>query len=563
MIAAIYARKSTEQHGTDADATSVARQIENAHTFAKAKGWTVADAHVYTDDAVSGAETRKLVNRQRLLDAIGVRPPFDVLIMRDASRFSRRDGDEAFSELKGLAKAGVAVWFYQDGTPFTFGDFASNVAGLMRGEMNAEYRRSIAKWTREAMLRKAKAGHVTGGRVFGYDNVQVEGHTERRINEVQAEVVRRIFALSASGVGYSRLAKQLNAERAPAPRQQQQRPASWSPSSVYEVLHRPLYRGDVVWGQTKKRDSAGRTAATARPESEWLHVDRPELRIVSDEVWDAAHRRLDTARAEYDHATQGQRRPHRDRDSKYLLPGFGRCDLCGGGLHVRSHSHGGRRAFFYACTSHYNRGPEACPHLDKWPMDEIDREVLAEIERVVGPGIEDEVIAEARRMFEATARPEHQEQLRRDLVAVQREQARIAEAVATSEESIPLLVERLRTTDVRRREIVAQLERACGTAPGPAWREIESRIRRSLTDLRSLLTGDVAEARQGFRRLLTTPIRFTPVVERGYRAVRFEGRFGRAALFGGLVTNLASPICASWNQLAGWLRTLDALRWAA
>ena len=70
MIAAIYARKSTEQHGADADAKSVARQIENARAFAAAKGWRVADEHVYSDDAISGAETRKLVNRQRLLDAI-------------------------------------------------------------------------------------------------------------------------------------------------------------------------------------------------------------------------------------------------------------------------------------------------------------------------------------------------------------------------------------------------------------------------------------------------------------------------------------------------------------
>ena len=65
MMAAIYARKSTEQNGADADAKSVARQIESARAFATARGWAVADEHVYADDAVSGAETRKLVNRQR------------------------------------------------------------------------------------------------------------------------------------------------------------------------------------------------------------------------------------------------------------------------------------------------------------------------------------------------------------------------------------------------------------------------------------------------------------------------------------------------------------------
>ena len=193
MIAAIYARKSTEQNGVADDQKSVARQIENARAFAATKGWVVADAHVYADDAVSGAETRKLRNRQRLLDSIATgRPPFQILIMRDASRFSRRDGDEAFGELKRLTQ-NVEIWFYQDGTRFTFGTFSDNVVGFVRAEMNAEYRRQIARWTREAMVRKAKAGHVTGGRVFGYNNVRVDGHVERRINKREAAVVRRIF----------------------------------------------------------------------------------------------------------------------------------------------------------------------------------------------------------------------------------------------------------------------------------------------------------------------------------------------------------------------------------
>ena len=52
---------------------------------------------------------------------------------------------------------------------------------------------------------KAKAGHVTGGRVFGYDNVEILGppdaqgrqkrsHVERCINDDAAAVVRRIWS---------------------------------------------------------------------------------------------------------------------------------------------------------------------------------------------------------------------------------------------------------------------------------------------------------------------------------------------------------------------------------
>ena len=43
MIAAVYARKSTDQNGADAEARSVARQVESAREFAAARGWTVPD----------------------------------------------------------------------------------------------------------------------------------------------------------------------------------------------------------------------------------------------------------------------------------------------------------------------------------------------------------------------------------------------------------------------------------------------------------------------------------------------------------------------------------------
>src|SRR6266478_7215136 len=53
--------------------------------------------------------------------------------------------------------------------------------------------------TTDAMRQRAKAGHVTGGRIFGYDNREErspEGKrlwVQRVINEGEAAVVRRIF----------------------------------------------------------------------------------------------------------------------------------------------------------------------------------------------------------------------------------------------------------------------------------------------------------------------------------------------------------------------------------
>jgi DNA invertase Pin-like site-specific DNA recombinase len=54
MIAAIYARKSTDQNGLVDEARSVTRQIDHATAYALKKGWTVADEHVYVDEVSVG-----------------------------------------------------------------------------------------------------------------------------------------------------------------------------------------------------------------------------------------------------------------------------------------------------------------------------------------------------------------------------------------------------------------------------------------------------------------------------------------------------------------------------
>jgi DNA invertase Pin-like site-specific DNA recombinase len=98
--------------------------------------------------------------------------------------------------------------------------------------------------TYDAMLRKAKAGHVTGGTLFGYTNVDVmdasgrRSHVTRTISEAEAAIIRRIFKLSVEGHGVKTIAKMLNAQGAISPRAQRGRSQSWAPTSVREVLYR-------------------------------------------------------------------------------------------------------------------------------------------------------------------------------------------------------------------------------------------------------------------------------------------------------------------------------------
>lgn len=537
MIAAIYARKSTDQHGRAEEQKSVTRQIERARAFAEKKGWFVHAEHVYVDDGVSGAEFSNRPGFLRLMNALKPRAPFQVLVMSEESRLGRESIEVSYA-MKTLVQAGVKVWLYLENRERTLDSPIDKVMLSLATFADELERERGRQRTYDAMSRKAQAGHVTGGRTFGYDNCPVvdasgkRSHVERRINAAEADVIRQIFHLSAAGVGQNKIAKQLNAEGAISPRAQRGRPTAWAPSSVHEVLFRELYRGVIQWNKSRKRDQWGQRAQAARPEHEWLTIAAPALRIVSDADWRAAHRQIARARVEYDRVTHGQRRPLRDRDSKYLLPGFARCASCGGGLHVRSRSNGNGRAFFYACTSHYQRGPEVCAHLDLWPMTEIDQELLATISGDLTPALAQEYLEAARQQYEAASRPGYHAKLQRDLAGLEREQARLTEALATGRERVPALVARLQSADARRRDLEAALmgSQARGR---PAWRDLEQRITRRLADWQTRLAGHLADVRQAFRELLAAPIVFEPCVVRGRRGIRFRGQLGLAAVFGG------------------------------
>ena len=211
---------------------------------------------------------------------------------------------------------------------------------------------------------RQRRGTSPGGRVFGYDNVEIlgpsgeRGHVERRINEAEAAVVRKIFELCAVGEGLKGIAKRLNAAGAPTPRAQQGRRSGWAPSSVREVLHRSLCRGEIVWNRTKKRDAWGQKRRHARPEADWLSIPVEALRIVPEALWRAVHARMTERRSNYDRwkCGEGGVPDGRGVRTRYFLTGFGRCAVCGGSMQAVSRASSAGRNFRYVCATYWNSG---------------------------------------------------------------------------------------------------------------------------------------------------------------------------------------------------------------
>ena len=162
MIAAIYARKSTEQNGVADEEKSVTRQIEHATAYAARKGWTVADEYVYVDDGISGAEFVKRPGFLRLMNALKPKPAFQVLIMAEESRLGRQRVETEWVLLQ-LAKANVRVFYYFDDREARIDDATSSFIEGVRLYAAEMERDKARQRTHDALVRKARAGYVAGG----------------------------------------------------------------------------------------------------------------------------------------------------------------------------------------------------------------------------------------------------------------------------------------------------------------------------------------------------------------------------------------------------------------
>lgn len=531
IVAAIYARKSTEQSSIADEQKSVTRQVDHARAYAARRGWIVDDASVYVDDGISGAEFDTRPGFLRLINALKPRPRFGVLIMSEVSRLGREQIATAYA-LKQLSVAGVRCFSYLEDREVLLESATDKfLLGAMTFAADLE-REKARQRTYDALLRKARAGHVCGGRVFGYANVVVmngsrRSHVTRTINEAEAAIIRRIFALSAEGYGMKAIAKRLNREGARSPQAQQGRPHSWAPSSVRTILFRDAYRGVVTWNRTRKRNQWGAKHPTARLTDEWIAIEAPQLRIVSDDEWRAAHARVDRARTIYTDAAPRQPfgRPALGNPSKYLLTNLCLCGRCGGSLEVLSRTHGKQgRKYFYGCAAYHERG--TCTNQRMVPMAEANAIVVETLlDDVLDERLLRDAVDEALGLVDGG--PDHAAvaQLGTELKMLERERGRLLTAARTGDRIVGLL-EALQALNRRQQDLEAErdaLTARSGLMAGRGRDEVRADLLDLAAQWRRVLIDDPSHARPIVSSLLDGRVIFTPLKARTEWELRGAG----------------------------------------
>ena len=320
--AALYARYSSENQ-RDA---SIEDQLRLCRLHAERQGWTIGDS--YTDRAISGASLLRPGIQELIQDA--GRGRFEIVLAEAMDRLSR-DQEDIAGLFKRMQFAGVRI------VTLSEGDVSHLHVGL-KGTMNALFLKDLADKTRRGQRGRVEKGKAGGGLCFGYDIVRGLGPDaqpitgERRINEAEAEVVRRIFRDYAAGRSSRTIALTLNKDGVPGPQGR-----AWGPSTIHGnlerrngVLNNELYIGRLVWNRQRflKDPDTGKRIARPNPESEWIIQEVPELRIVDDPLWRGVRARQASLRMKPRDISidliAERRRPN------HLFAGLVRCSCCGG-----------------------------------------------------------------------------------------------------------------------------------------------------------------------------------------------------------------------------------------
>ena len=349
------------------------------------------------------------------------------------------------------------------------------------------------------------------------------------IDPTQAAVVLRIFEQYAAGVSPKQIALTLSAAGFPGPRG-----GRWAPSAIngnrhqgIGILNNELYRGRMTWNRRQwlKDPTTGKRLARVNDPGALIVQDVPELRIVSDALWQAAkarQARLDAGQARAGTSANSdtaspapfwsKQRP------KYLFSGLLRCAGCDGGFSKISLHH-------FGCSTARNQGPTGCDNLLTIRRDVLEETVLGALrERLMDPVLFRDFAAaftaEWNRLQAAASAGQAGQ--RQELERIERQLGKLVDALA---EGVPAGTVKARMAELEQRKLALGETLADAVAPAPRLHPNLTEVYRAKVAalIEALDAEDGAELREQVRGLVET-IRLVP--EAGRLRVEVRGALG-------------------------------------
>jgi len=294
--AAIYCRVSTEkQRGKrdDDDKLSLEDQEIGCRQLCQTKGYIVNESYVVREVSSGDHVHRPLLEE---IYAAAKRREIDVLVMYRVNRFARNDDKATYLYGRAVYEHHMQIEFVEAAPTERLERFHMKFQSIFA----EEYREEVMKLTLEKKReRVTKRGLLLPGAwpLFGYtwDNEVKKGRYI--IDEEAAIIIRRIFALAASGMSLTAMTRLFNAEGVPTPSKYQrlhgllpegrQVSSYWRQTYFNRILRTPAYWGEHAAFRHSQKHVVVQDAATGQYEA--FH----EIRLRSPE--DATRIPLPTA----------------------------------------------------------------------------------------------------------------------------------------------------------------------------------------------------------------------------------------------------------------------------
>lgn len=300
---------------------------------------------------------------------------------------------------------------------------------------------------------------------------------------------------------------------------------NWWAMDLRTLLRSPTYIGIHIFN--KEHDivdpETGKTTRKTRPSREWIVKKRPELRIVSDELWKAARRRSALIRSASPNAGQSPVARRRFYP-KRLLSGILYCGYCDRPLSL---AHSSATKHYYRCQNGFNR-VSGCKLTCKNGVT-VENAILTYVrENILSPKMVDQLLASSQSLLaEEAAVP------KADLVPIMTELDEIKQALGNLTDAITgrsphlmrSLVAKIEELEMRRNELLKTVRESQQTSAEPLPPLTAEDITHALDKIREVLAQSPAMATPVLLRLLGPIHVFAEKGQTPHRP-KWVGKFG-------------------------------------
>ena len=361
MNIAAYCRVSTDKAD---QLNSLEAQKEFFSEYTKRTGDTLV--RLYADEGISGT---KIKNRKEFLRMMSDAEHglFDMVVVKDISRFARNTVD-LLQNVRKLKSLGIETQFLTANmTSMGNSEFVLTIFGALAQEESANTSKRV-KFGKKMNAEKGRVPNI----VYGYDKT-IGDYFNLAINKEEAKVVQQIYKwYTEEGYGAAKIGKQ-------------------------EV-------SDFLTGQRRDKD-----------ETEWMVVERPELRIIEDETFEKAQEIL---RGRHDAFNLS----HERQSNKHLFSTLIKCKECGWSFRRTGRTY--KNTYVrWVCSGRNGRGADSCPNktvVDEEELIEVLQEyftnVLKQKKKVIA-----HVVNEFQRVYKAKdENVEYEKELNAELAKLQK-----------------------------------------------------------------------------------------------------------------------------------------------